>query len=63
VPTGFSGEPPSGPATPVTETANRVPKHASAPRAISATVASLTAPCATSVSCRTPSWRIFSSFE
>ena len=53
--TGFAGVPPSGPATPVTATARSAPLCSRAPRAISAAVCSLTAPCAARVSARTPS--------
>src|SRR5262249_43168917 len=54
VPTGFSGVPPVGPATPVMDTATLALLRSSAPRAISLAVSSLTAPCAWRVSVRTP---------
>ena len=44
-PTGFSAEPPSGPAIPVTLTATSAGEALSAPSAIARAVASLTAPC------------------
>jgi len=44
VPTGLSGVPPSGPATPLTAMAMSPPNRSSAPAAISRTTASLTAP-------------------
>src|SRR5690606_25772688 len=63
VPTGFSADPPPGPAIPVTETATSAPSARLAPTAISLAVSSLTAPCAASVDSRTPSSACFDSFE
>ena len=54
VPGGRSGPPPSGPAYPVADTAQVVPKTRRAPRAISAAVSALTGPRVSRVSCRTP---------
>ena len=46
VPTGFSGEPPPGPAMPVTATATSAPARARMPSTIASATGSLTAPCA-----------------
>ena len=54
MPTGFSGEPPSGPAMPVMAIARSASKRCRAPLAISAADSAETAPCALSVSWRTP---------
>jgi hypothetical protein len=62
-PTGFSGVPPAGPATPVTATATSAPLRAKAPAAISRAVASLAAPSAASVSGRTPSISTLAALE
>ena len=55
VPTGFSSVPPSGPAMPVMPIPKSAPDTRRTPRAISAAVSDDTAPCASSVSWRTPS--------
>ncbi len=54
VPTGFSAEPPPGPATPVTETAISAPRRRRAPSAIAQAHASLTAPFVSRISGDTP---------
>jgi SHS family lactate transporter-like MFS transporter len=61
VPTGLSGEPPSGPAMPVIATATADPHTRFAPSAISRAVGSLTAPKSAMVSGLTPSTLIFTS--
>src|SRR5688572_9544787 len=62
VPTGLSGVPPLGPAIPVTATPRSAERASRTPAAISPAVFSETAPCAASVSVRTPrSWRFTSS--
>src|SRR3954452_14697770 len=61
-PTGFSGVPPSGPATPVTATATSAPSRARAPAAIAAAVSADTAPNDASVASGTPSEAAFTSF-
>ena len=48
-PTGFASEPPSGPATPVIETASAAANLARAPAAMATATWALTAPCASSV--------------
>ena len=63
MPTGFSGLPPPGPATPVTASASVPLLRASAPRAISRAVSSLTAPCFFRVYSLTPSSSCLASFE
>ena len=63
MPTGFAGVPPVGPATPDTATATSARLRASAPSAISHTVASLTAPCSARVCAQTPSMSILASLE
>jgi hypothetical protein len=62
-PTGLAALPPPGPATPATEIAKSTGARASAPSAIAAAVWVLTAPCASMVSCGTPSNSDFASFE
>ena len=62
-PTGFSAEPPPGPAMPVTDSAMPARERASAPAAISSAVSRDTAPCASSVAAETPSISILASFE
>ena len=57
------GVPPSGPAMPVMAIATSAPKRRRAPSAISAAVSSLTAPCASSVSWRTPRIACLAGFE
>ncbi len=59
VPTGFSADPPSGPATPVILTPSSVPKRCRTPSAIARATGSLTAPCSASMSSGTPSSRVF----
>ena len=59
VPTGFSGVPPPGPATPVIPTPHVAPDTAATPAAISVAVRSETAPCASRVSADTDSRRTF----
>ncbi len=54
-PTGFSEEPPSGPAIPVTDAATDAPKRARAPSAIARATWALTAPCAARTVASTPS--------
>ena len=54
VPTGFSGVPPPGPATPDVATAQSAPKRSETPFTISRTTSSLTAPCSHKVSFLTP---------
>jgi len=61
VPTGFSSDPPSGPATPVVEIARSVPSRLRAPRAIATATSSLTAPTRASVSSGTSSRAVFTS--
>ena len=63
VPTGFSSEAPSGPAIPLTAIETSAPLTRIAPAAISRTVASLTAPCSSSVRRETPTSRTLASFE
>lgn len=63
VPTGVSGLPPEGPATPVTATATSAPLTASAPEAIAEAVSRLTTPYRSIVSCDTPRSRTFASIE
>ena len=63
-PTGFSSEPPPGPATPVTDSAMPARDRVSAPAAISSAVSlRYRAECASSVAPETPSISIFASFE
>src|ERR671920_2058331 len=62
-PTGFSSVPPSGPATPVTESPWSVPAVFLTPSAIAFANGSETAPCWTSSSCGTPSRRSLASLE
>ena len=54
VPTGLPGDPPPGPAMPLTATDNCARLRANAPCAISVTVARLTAPCRSRVVAETP---------
>ena len=61
VPTGLSGAPPSGPATPVIATATDEPQTRLAPSAISRAVGSLTAPKSAIVSGLTPRTPVFTS--
>src|SRR5207237_1058672 len=61
-PTGFSGVPPPGPATPVTDTATSTPRRERAPEAIAAAVSAETAPCRSSTSAGTPSADCLTSF-
>ena len=62
-PTGFSGELPPGPATPVTDTATSAPSALRTPSAIAAAVSAETAPWPSSVSAGTPSSSRLTSFE
>ena len=55
VPTGFSGVPPSGPATPVIATAVSAPNRSTAPSAIASATSCDTAPCASMSAGSTPS--------
>ena len=61
VPTGFSGVPPSGPAMPVTESAQVLSATRRAPLAISAATSCETAPFSTRVVCATLTQRSLSS--
>src|SRR5262249_18550368 len=63
IPTGFSGVPPAGPATPVTAIASCARLRFKAPEAISLAVCSLTAPWRDRVDPRTPSSSFFEAFE
>ena len=62
-PTGFSGLPPSGPATPVTDTARAAANLACALPAIAFATWALTAPCASSAAWVTSSKLVLASFE
>src|ERR671917_987814 len=62
-PMGFSSEPPSGPATPVTESPKSAPEALRAPSAISRATGSETAPWSMIRACGTPSRRSLDSFE
>ena len=53
-PTGFSGDPPPGPATPVIATVSSASERASAPSAIARATGSDTAPCRAISSAGTP---------
>lgn len=61
-PTGFSGEPPVGPAIPVIASASSTSHARRTPSAIAAATSELTAPCARSVSSSTPTSRAFALF-
>ena len=63
VPTGLSGVPPVGPATPVTATLTCARECRTAPNAIARATTSLTAPCAATRSGSTPSASAFASLE
>src|SRR6185503_2607573 len=63
VPTGFSGDPPSGPAMPVMATPQAVPPMRQAPRAMASATGALTAPCARMRSAGTPRRSVLASFE
>src|SRR6185503_18386420 len=62
VPTGFSADPPSGPAIPVIARPAFEPRRSRTPSAIATATGSLTAPCFSMRSAATPSWWIFTSF-
>ncbi|HEX6868790.1 MAG TPA: hypothetical protein VF119_08280 [Candidatus Limnocylindrales bacterium] len=62
-PTGFSAVPPSGPATPVTDTARSAPIRSRPPVAMATATWADTAPCADRTSSPTPALARFWSFE
>ena len=63
VPTGFPSLPPTGPATPVTETPSAVLKRCRAPSAMAMATALETAPCSSSMAAGTPSSTSLARFE
>ena len=62
VPTGFSGVPPPGPATPVIATAVSAPNRCRAPAAIASATCSETAPYSAISAASTPSTATLASF-
>ena len=63
VPTGLSGEPPVGPATPVTATLTWAALRCTAPSAMARATGSLTAPCALMSAAGTPSSSVLAALE
>ncbi len=63
IPTGFSGVPPSGPATPVMPTPTAAPNRSAAPSASAAATSGDTAPCRSISAAGTSAKATFAAFE